>query len=294
MQARFHALITRPEALAHCCVREPSAAAGFHCHPSPPLQSWVAAATEADARAALGVYANMYAARLVDCLEHDFPSLAAVMGSAAFERLVAAYLLVHPSRSPSLRQLGNQLPAFLGEHPSRGLRPDLSDLARLEWARVEAFDASEMPLHSSGSLAVELEQRGVATRLRAVSSLAIVETGFAVDEVWLAVDRGEPPPGPRAERRWVVVWRRDWVVRHRALSLLEARALAATVAGADISELCSLFAGSGEVPDAAQAAFTALQQWAADGLLQRQPEPNEEPAGANKNWVSRNLATQPA
>jgi hypothetical protein len=72
-----------------------------------------------------------------------FPRCAPSSASRRFEALSIAYLAEHPSRSFTLRNLGSKLPAWLAAHPEHtGRRHRLAvDMAKIEWAFVEAFDA---------------------------------------------------------------------------------------------------------------------------------------------------------
>lgn len=90
----------------------------------------------------LEIYARSYWYRVLDSLDSDFPGLRAILGSRAFDRLSRAYLAEMPSESFTLRNLGSRLPGWLAKHPEFAGR-DLElalDMARLEWAHVEAFD----------------------------------------------------------------------------------------------------------------------------------------------------------
>jgi hypothetical protein len=92
----------------------------------------------------VGVYHGMYLARMKEALESDYPALARFLGPKPWERLVADYVKAHPSRSYTLNVLGRRLPDFV--RTARVRRPAFChDLARLEWAVSEVFDAPEAP-----------------------------------------------------------------------------------------------------------------------------------------------------
>jgi hypothetical protein len=93
----------------------------------------------------LQLYNRQYWYRLLDALADDFPALRALLGPRRFEKCSIAYLNDHPSRSFSLRNLGSSLVEWMAEHPERsGRRHRLAlDVARIEWAFVEAFDNAE-------------------------------------------------------------------------------------------------------------------------------------------------------
>jgi len=95
----------------------------------------------------LQIYNQQYWWRLLGCFGEDFRGVRAVIGERKFDRLAVAYLKEHGSQSWSLRNLGQFLPAFLEQ------RPELTaphsalalDMARVEWARVVAFDGPSRP-----------------------------------------------------------------------------------------------------------------------------------------------------
>ena len=89
----------------------------------------------------LELYAGMYFFRLRDSLAEDFARTAAVLGEARWHNLVTDYLLAHPPASWSLRWAGEALPSFLRAHAYGAERPWLPDVAALEQARNEAFQA---------------------------------------------------------------------------------------------------------------------------------------------------------
>jgi len=108
-------------------------------------ESFIAPNSRLSAFDRLEIYNRQYWFRVLGALAEDFPALQAVVGTKAFEALSIAYLAAHPSRSFSLRNLGSHLPAWLAVNPQfSSRRPALAvDVARIEWAFVEAFDSAE-------------------------------------------------------------------------------------------------------------------------------------------------------
>src|SRR5260370_16893963 len=97
----------------------------------------------------------MYFWRQVEALKEDFPMLAALLGDDGVVHLVDAYVQTYPSDHPSLGRLGRKLAQFLAEHRADNGRPDLADLAALEWARAEVFVELDAPL-ATASIFAEL------------------------------------------------------------------------------------------------------------------------------------------
>lgn len=138
----------------------------------------------------LEIYNRQYWFRVIGAVSEDFPALNAVLGSERFDAVVLAYLRENPSTSFTLRNLGARLPAWLASYPElTGPRHSLAvDVARLEWAYVEAFDgASLMPLSWP-----DFAGLGPDSTLRLQPHLQLLNLQFPVDELVLAVRKMTP------------------------------------------------------------------------------------------------------
>ena len=138
----------------------------------------------------LEIYNRQYWFRVIDAVSEDFPALRAVLGGERFDSLVLAYLRENPSTSFTLRNLGARLPAWLASYPELG-GPQHAlavDVARLEWAYIEAFDgASLMPLGREDFAAL-----GRDSTLRLQPHLQLLDLQYPVDDVVLAVHKVTP------------------------------------------------------------------------------------------------------
>ncbi|HEU4404751.1 MAG TPA: DNA-binding domain-containing protein [Polyangiaceae bacterium] len=264
LERRFFSLVTRPRALREAPERPDAGADAGGVAP----EAWLVGSPALDAAGRLGIYAEMYAARLLGVLAEDYRLARRWLGPEAFDELGAEYLAERPSRHPSLRHFGRTLPDFVRGRP--GARPGLADLLALEWARGESFDAADDEPLAWGSLAALEAEAWPSLRLGFAPSVRLVRLETSADELWAALDVGAPPPEPRPEPRRVLAWRRGFVVYHRALPDDEASALEAVAAGASFGEVCERFARPAEpAEEAARRAFGALARWAVDGLLAR-------------------------
>lgn len=96
----------------------------------------------------LEIYNRQYWFRILECFYEDFPGLREVLGSRQFEKMAQAYLAQNPSRSFTLRNLGDRLGAFLKKEP-KWARPHeklARDMVRFEWAQIEVFDGEAKPV----------------------------------------------------------------------------------------------------------------------------------------------------
>jgi hypothetical protein len=205
----------------------------------------------------ISIYADMFVWRQVDALRRDFPKLAAALGDEAFYAIAEEYLRAHPSAHHDLGKLGGDLPAFLAEHP-RLPRPDLADLAALEWARCEVFEEREVPLASIDLLRSLPPDRIPEQTLRIAPSLRVLTLRHDPLPPWKAIEDGEEVPAPQPARTHVAVWRRQLAVYHAAVPPAEAQAVRLAKTGAALAVVCEAFAGADHP---AQAAFGAIASW---------------------------------
>lgn len=95
----------------------------------------------------LEIYNRQYWFRVLSSMYEDFPGLRALLGEKRFDAMAKAYLVANPSQSFTLRNLPSRLPAWLHKNPKwAGENQNLAlDIARLEWADIEAFDGKAEP-----------------------------------------------------------------------------------------------------------------------------------------------------
>jgi len=215
----------------------------------------------------LDVYANMYFYRLRDALQDDFSAVCAVVGEAHFHNLITDYLLVHAPSHFSLRHAGKHLPSFLASHASLARWPFLADLARLEWAILDAFDAPDAPVLMPEALSDVAPERWPAIRFRLTPSLCLLDVGWPVHEAWAHTRHEVRPADPPPARTLLRVWRQNLRVYHCAITEAEHSALTAVTLGSAFAEVCDhIIACSGENPGTELAA-ALLREWLNDGLL---------------------------
>jgi hypothetical protein len=245
-QALFHEVLTSAEPVA-----EHRIDACFAGTPEHPAVERVA------------IYAAMYLGRLVEALRVTFPNLVRFLGDQRFAGLAEDYLRRNPSEHHDVAQVGRHLAAFLRRYPDEE-RPDLADLAELEWARHQVFFAP--PVEPAGAEAFAGLEAGAFARtgLALSPALRVVVLEHAVAPLWRRLEDGEPPEPPVPGTSRVAVWRSGFEVFHSALSPDEGVALQGAAAGESLAVLCAAFA-DGEEP--AAAAHAALSSWLAEGWI---------------------------
>jgi hypothetical protein len=244
-QAAFHALATRTG------------------DPPLPAEALLAGTPDLTAAERVAIYADMYLWRLADALREDYPKLAELLGDERFLALAEAYVREHPSDRADLGRLGRHLPAFLRRFPATE-RPDLADLAALEWARAEVL--LEAPATPAGreALAALPYEAFPGARLVPVSALRLLVLDHDAAAVWRRIEEGEVACEPIAAATPLAVWRSGFEVFHARVEPDEARALAAALAGDPLSRVCAAFERH---EDPAAAAFAALASWLDEGWI---------------------------
>lgn len=217
----------------------------------------------------IGVYHEMYLLRMTEALESDYPALAHFLGSRRFTALVRDYVASHPSASYTLNVLGRALPGWLecsGDVPRRGF---CRDLARLEWAVTEAFDAPESPRLGPEALAALPEAAWGEARLVPQAALRLVELRWNANE-WLdsAKDERHAHPKPRRKDTWVAVFRSSYAVYRRELSRPAFRLLQDLASGLCVSEALAAALARRAAPGP-ETLTRWFREWAADGLFAR-------------------------
>lgn len=217
----------------------------------------------------LGVYQNAYTARLAEILAIDHPALETYMGADHFRSMALKYISAYPSTTPNVRWFARHLPSFLAETQPYKAEGLLSELAKIEKALADAFDASDDPVLTLEDLqAVPLEAWAELT-FSAHSSVLRLTCGHGAYHRWLAHSAdGELQSAPHeTEKIEIIVWRSKDVARLRPLTTEEEMMWDEAMRGATFGRLCELLATFDDPDTAALRAAQFLQGWISAELI---------------------------
>jgi len=260
----------------------------------------------------LSIYGNAYFARLLECLEAEFPTVLQAVGAEAFRAFAQGYLQEFPSTSYTLNMLGSNFPAYLARTRPASADQALTqwsdfvvELAELERIYAEVFDGpgeetlppfsvpfamqtlsvSEDPVpcdsarqssepdglspdSTSDSTPVDQWNR---LRLTTAASLRLCRFRFPVHESITAARQGKPVTPIPPRETWLVVNRRDYVVRREAVTELQWHLLRAFQQGATLEQaIGQILEDSADSIDALSHDLQAwFQHWAASGYFCR-------------------------
>lgn len=233
----------------------------------PALLAVVRGDVRADASQRIGVYAYAYRARLIEALGHDYPTLHAQLGAAAFEHLGQGYVEAHPSDTPSLRWFGRHLSGYLRQHLPE--QPLWAETAAFEWAQGEVFDAPDAPVVDLEAMSTIPGEAWPRMHLLLHPALRRLVLHWNVPERVGAHWRGEaiPQAGAQPQPREWLLWRRHLVTHWRPLELDEAAALDAVGDNANFGDICERLCEWIDADHVALHAAGLLKRWIADELV---------------------------
>jgi hypothetical protein len=214
-----------------------------------------------------GVYRHAYVSRLVEVVRNDHPFLHRYLADQQFEELARSYIKACPSRSQNARWFSHRLPEFIAQaHPDA---THIAELAALERALNDAFDAPDMPALAMADLAAIPVEEWSELILKPHPSARHLAFGTNAHALWLALKNGEPPPPvesyPVAQN--VLAWREGPTPKVRRMPDEEAMMWNEAKNGVCFGALCELVAIYDDPETAPLRAAQHLQNWIASGLL---------------------------
>lgn len=134
------------------------------------------------------VYRNNVIVSLIDALADTFEVTQQLVGEDFFRAMARLYAYVNPPRSPLMAFYGASFPAFVETFPPAAGLPYLADVARLEYLRVVACHAADLPAIGAAKVAAALaEQAALPTMgVSLHPSVAVLSSSSAVVSLWAA------------------------------------------------------------------------------------------------------------
>jgi hypothetical protein len=217
----------------------------------------------------VAIYGGMYFLRLVECLAEDYPAVKKLVRAEGFERLARLYLKKHPSKHYSLNALGRKLPDFLAGETKTQRHAMLADVARVERAISESFDAAVSPPLSPADLAMIPPAAWETARIRMTESLRLLALEHRANAIVTACRQDKTLPRLGRAKSFVAVFRKEWTVWRMDLSEPMHAVLTALAKGRPLSK--SLAAGARAYEGTADQMQTDVhrwfREWATEGLF---------------------------
>jgi hypothetical protein len=216
-----------------------------------------------------GLYRHAYGSRLVEVMRNDHKLLHRYLGDEAFDEMGHAYVKARPSKNPNLRWFSQGLPDFLRSAEPYNRHPVLSDLAALEKALNDAFDAAEAPVLALGDMAGFAPEIWNDLVFQAHPSAYRLDLVTNAPAIWLALKNDETPPDAAVLEvpSRLLIWRQDTTPMFRALATEEAMMWDEAAGKIRFGVLCEMLATYDDPDGAAARGATYLHGWITAGLL---------------------------
>ena len=174
--------------------------------------------------------------------EHEL--LHSYLGDEMFDEMGRAYVAANPSQHPNLRWFSHALPDFLKSTAPYSEHPELSELAALEKALNDAFDARDGPVTSLADMSGFAPEIWNDLRFEAHPSAKRLDLLSNASAIWLALKNDETPPDAAAlnEPSRLLIWRQETTPMFRELSGEEAMMWDEATGGIPFGVLCSMLA----------------------------------------------------
>ncbi len=217
----------------------------------------------------LGVYEHAYTARLCEVLSNEHEFLKSHMGADDFEVMARAYIAARPSNTSNARWFASRLPDFLAEDDRYAMRPEFAELAGLERALNDAFDAPDAPTLDLAALTAYDPDEWHTLVFTPHPSARRLDFKTNALDIWSAIKAGDVPLDAEqlAKPQHILVWRQDWTSMIRSLQPEESMMWDEAAKSVPFGRLCELIAVFNEPETASQRAAQHLQTWLSSEAL---------------------------
>ena len=224
----------------------------------------------------LEIYREQFWLRHTASLGEDFPGVSGILGQRAWQRLTEDYLDAHPPTTFTLRDLGLQLPEYIAGRLE--LEPELrvlcQDMARLERAYIEIFDAADALPITPEALAAVPEHAWEQAQLVIHPAVRLLALNYPVAELRkpLIEATDGAPSRPAREPHCLLLFRdaqRDLQMFHERISAGAHALLGALMHPRSLLAACERAQAEvpGEAAIIAESIGPWFQSWAARGLI---------------------------
>ncbi len=194
------------------------------------------------ATARIAVYRNTVQGSLSEVLAEAFPVTRRVVGGPFFIGLATQFSTVAPPRVPHLSAYGADFAAFIARQDVGHRLPYLTDVARLEWARAEAYFAADAQPLDAKRLAAQPPADIDKMILRPHPATRLIVSAFPIYRIW-EVNQPEVADIPRIKMNWgqsALVSRTGYRLVTRVVEPADAAFVSASFVGKPLADAADL------------------------------------------------------
>jgi Putative DNA-binding domain len=184
----------------------------------------------------LAIYRNNTLASLRGLLERTFPATWHLLGPERFAGIALAFIRSAPPGRPQLAAYGAGFSEFLEVRAEDEPVAHVADVARLEWAREEAYYAADAPPLEPAAIARIPSERFPELRFSLHPSVRLVRSAGSVHSLWQAALAGVASPPPEGTSEQALVVRPEMTVVTRPIDAGDLVLLEALGSGLPLAE----------------------------------------------------------
>lgn len=156
--------------------------------PDLPIPAGLTAWNGSDPAQRFRVYRNNVIVSLIDALADTFEVTQELVGEEFFRSMARLYAYGHPPQSRLMAFYGASFPEFIETFPPAAGLSYMADIARLEYLRVVAYHAADLPGVGADAVAIALSDEAALPTLGMTlhPSLAVLTSASAVVSLWAA------------------------------------------------------------------------------------------------------------
>jgi hypothetical protein len=139
----------------------------------------------------LAIYRNNTLASLRGLLKRTFPATRHLLGAERFAGVALDFVRTAPPERPQLAVYGAAFPGFLEHRAEASAVAYATDVARLEWAREEAYYAADAPPLTAEAVSDIPIERYPELRFSLHPSARLVRSAGPVHALWQAARTGQ-------------------------------------------------------------------------------------------------------
>lgn len=159
--------------------------------------------------ARFAVYRNNVHVSLVEALRARFPVCQHLVGEAFFTAMARLYVADHKPASPVMLAYGDDFADFIGGFAAARPVPYLAEIAALEIAWSQAYNAADAPALKASDLSGLTPDRLIGARLIPHPAMRILESRYPVGSIWSAHQSTPPAPLTHQGAEVVLITRPD-------------------------------------------------------------------------------------
>ncbi|WP_051542939.1 putative DNA-binding domain-containing protein [Thiothrix lacustris] len=200
-----------------------------------------------DAVQRVGIYRNSVHGILLQYLRSLYPVCQQLLGDDFFEAASDRYIDQSPPTRPFLAEYADEFADFLHHYPALSTMPWIAEIARLEWARHQAWNAVNQPASDFAQLALLDAGQQEHLTLHTPNSAHLLQSPYAIHPIWLAHQPEDHPDKLPLERlqiqqaSTVLIWRTGRRLQQVVLDKQAWDFLAAVQQRATLPELAERF-----------------------------------------------------